>query len=176
MPTRQERSRESDEVNPAAVRRYNLGMGPVGVTLYLDEYNPDLAIERDVFVMGGVVVRSGVHRDRAATAFGSLAADDPRFAGKARKWEAAQFDTFATYLLGQEILPVATWVALDVPLLAALRRRSGRCQGSCRLKVAHALRAARSPPSAGLSVTWPAGAQLRTPLAQRSGRLRRARA
>lgn len=97
-------------------------MEPVGVALYLDEFNPDLAVERKAFVMGGVVVRAGAHETRAAAAVESLAADDSRFARKARKWAPDQFDAFARYLLGQEVLPVAWWTAPN----RACRPRSKR--------------------------------------------------
>lgn len=93
-----------------------------GVTLFLDEYNPDLAVERGVFVMAGVLVRSGAHQTRAAGDFSSLAAGDARFDRKARKWEAEQFGVFAEYLLGHEVLPVAWRIALNPPLVAEIRR------------------------------------------------------
>jgi len=95
-----------------------------GITLFLDEYNPDLAVERGVFVMGGVAVRSGAHESRAAGDFKSLAARDPRFARKGRKWDPDQFDLFVEYLLGQQLLPVAWRIVLDADLLDGIRARA----------------------------------------------------
>jgi len=93
--------------------------GPMRLTFYLDEYNPDLAL--DYFVVAGVLIRDHSHSERALREFEALAQCDPRFNRKAARWEPAQLEKLADLLLSCELLPVAWFVRVDDLLCDLLR-------------------------------------------------------